>query len=87
MSQKNMYQAYLCMEALSGSSSDHGLDICNSVFIGMSSEQWRELRRMPLPKIFNYLNEEQKSQIILGALLWIIKSNLPFPYGVKLPLW
>jgi hypothetical protein len=87
MSQKNMYQAYLRMEALSGSSCDHGVDVCNGLFIGMSCEQWRELRRMPLPKIFNNLKEEQKSQIILDALLRIIKLNLSVPHGVKQPLW
>ena len=56
------------MDALSGSKSDHGLELCNGVFTDMSSEQWHQLRRMPLPKIFYNLNEEQKSPIILGAL-------------------
>jgi len=82
ISLQNIYQAHLRMDALSGSKSDHGLELCNGVFTDMSSEQWRQLRRMPLPKIFYNLNEEQKSPIILGALHRITESKLPFPYGV-----
>jgi hypothetical protein len=68
------------------SPADHGLELCNGVFTDMSSEQWRQLQRMPLPKIFYSLNEEQKSPTtILGALHCITKPKLPFPHGVKLP--
>jgi hypothetical protein len=73
------------MDALSGSKPNHGLELCNGVFTDMSSEQWRQLQCMTLPKIFYNLNEEQKSPIILGALHRITESKLPFPYSVKLP--